>query len=527
MELALATDYLSIELFRSIKIKEVYGNIKVRKSESMVDNSQIPENDPHYMSRDESATLDNSIAKVNNEHSVQANGTEYLFATSGANTTNTEDVQDVATSIPSDDFEAERRYNRVLEQMEKSSQIHIARREISETDSASKPSSEREMRQAVCAKLQDVPAVSHTPAFAVRVSVLQTIYPRIRRFLHRLPLLLRLMLNQLSYFHPIHISSVSIAGPGERLKGLLEEYVIKDQASHDADMQQLEEEMSTWLEGASFCLEISDIASLAHVPLSTSGEITAYFRSADVTVYRTPLNTNTVLQVSHIGGVDATIVIPSYLLPHHEHCLPPLPSENDDSHHFSTNAESNEARHLSSGDYKDDKNKPDEAEMTMSAHASLPTHFDQSVLDFASSLVKATKLIDLENLFEREYAKENSSGDQSNASADGSEQQSSTETNTSSETAPNDQSKSSSSNMESSLSKLASRARQTMKDGIKKGVKKNAVGDKVNDRWIAKTVGRLAARLEEAQGDFGYTTTVPFSLQPYRAAAELPSKLLP
>ena len=50
----------------------------------------------------------------------------------------------------------------------------------------------------------------------------------------------------------------------------------------------------------------------------------------------------------------------------------------------------------------------------------------------------------------------------------------------------------------------------------------------VSDRWIAKLVGKMAAKLENAQGDVGYSGEIPVPLEPYRAGSDgLPSKLLP
>lgn len=67
---------------------------------------------------------------------------------------------------------------------------------------------------------------------------------------------------------------------------------------------------------------------------------------------------------------------------------------------------------------------------------------------------------------------------------------------------------------------------QSTKDGMKKTI----VGGLVNDRWIAKMVGKVAATLQKAQGDVGYSGSIPLSLAPYRVLWEeegRASKLLP
>ena len=67
---------------------------------------------------------------------------------------------------------------------------------------------------------------------------------------------------------------------------------------------------------------------------------------------------------------------------------------------------------------------------------------------------------------------------------------------------------------------------QTTRDGMKKTL----VGSMVNDRWIAKMVGKIAAHLEKAQGDVGYSGDIPIQLEPYRPGPEddgMLTKILP
>ena len=58
-------------------------------------------------------------------------------------------------------------------------------------------------------------------------------------------------------------------------------------------------------------------------------------------------------------------------------------------------------------------------------------------------------------------------------------------------------------------------------------MKKVVVGGMINDRWIAKIVGKIAAKLEQAQGDLGYSGSIHIPLAPYRGSADLQTKLLP
>lgn len=119
--------------------------------------------------------------------------------------------------------------------------------------------------------------------------------------------------------------------------------------------------------------------------------------------------------------------------------------------------------------------------MKISAHVRLPAVFDQELLNFVSALVKATKVIEME--------KEPSAMD----------------------------------NLEShSLKSLSKALHSTVKDSMKRA----AVEAVANDKWIAKLVGKIMRKLEEAQGEVGYSGDIPISLEPYRSIAEDATKLL-
>ena len=64
-----------------------------------------------------------------------------------------------------------------------------------------------------------------------------------------------------------------------------------------------------------------------------------------------------------------------------------------------------------------------------------------------------------------------------------------------------------------------------MDDGIGLGGEANGV-----NRWIAKMVGKITRKLEEARGDVGYSGDIPVPLEKYRNQAlpgERPDKILP
>ena len=56
---------------------------------------------------------------------------------------------------------------------------------------------------------------------------------------------------------------------------------------------------------------------------------------------------------------------------------------------------------------------------------------------------------------------------------------------------------------------------------------KSVVNSMVNDGWVANIVGQVADKLEQAQGDLGWSGAIPVPLEPYRSVAETASKILP
>jgi len=125
--------------------------------------------------------------------------------------------------------------------------------------------------------------------------------------------------------------------------------------------------------------------------------------------------------------------------------------------------------------------RADETNMRISAHVRLPAVFDQELLNFVSALVKATKVIEMEK-----------------------------------EPSPLH-------SMEShTLKSLGKALHHTVKDNMKRA----AVDAVANDKWIAKLVGKVMKKLEEAQGEVGYSGDIPIALAPYRDAAERAPKIL-
>lgn len=124
----------------------------------------------------------------------------------------------------------------------------------------------KEVRAAICSQLHDSPTVPHPPSKSVKVSTLQKMSPQWQRnFMHRLPMLLRLLLCPLSYFHPIGIKSITAAGSGLWINFLLSEHLFQNPGQDGAEIRRLQARISKWLADANFVVELLDIEGLAQV----------------------------------------------------------------------------------------------------------------------------------------------------------------------------------------------------------------------------------------------------------------------
>lgn len=451
-----------------------------------------------------------------------------------------------------DDQLADLEYQDRLTEIRTTSAIYQSRQQARKRaleDDEFKLKDDKSMRAAISQELHAMPSIAHPPSRSVRVTTLQTLSPPyMRRFMHRLPFLLRLLLAPLSYFHPISIASINAAGSGQWVSELLQQEVFKYYLETSAELRRLHRRVSTWLADATFCLQLTDIDGLGSVPLSTAFDIVGYLKFNDVMAYRTAQQSGAITQVVRLGGADATFTIPSYLLPHHEHLVPPRPTPRDRQE---LKIEVEEADGIpkavqAEGDLE--KAEKDESAIAMSVHASLPATFDQTLLNFIAALVKATKIIELE----KEVADAEQSSPTSSTTASGdSRRPSVAESRPTSPTYDSDDNASINSTTKAKLGMkdvtgfkvMARNIRQNLKDGsynttikefakelhqnTKDGMKKAVVGGLVNDRWIAKIVGKTAMALQKAQGDVGYSGSIPIQLAPYRGTEELPSKLLP
>jgi hypothetical protein len=389
-----------------------------------------------------------------------------------------------------DDAKARKQYDRTISWIEETNAIQECRlkieRHAKRTNSdmgTFKLTNTQDMRAAICAQLHDKPSIPHPPRRSIKVTTLQNLSPPwVRAYLHRMPMLLRLLLNPLSYFHPVSISSITAAGSGKWITYLLQENIFKDYGLENSEIRRLEEKVRSWLDDANFECQLAEITGVAQVPFLSAFNIFCSLSIADVLAYRTLPAQVKLKQVIRLGGADANFTIPSFLLPHHEHLLPPIPTV-EDVQDLADEVEDADGLPKTIQKERDlTQAIKDEANAKMSVHARLPAVFDQELLNFIAALVKATKVVELE--------KEPSAMDQ--------------EVN--------------------GLRDFTKSLKQGMKDSMKKAV----VDGIVNDRWIAKMVGKITKKLETAQGEVGWAGDIPVKLGIYRLpdGHEESSKLL-
>lgn len=341
-----------------------------------------------------------------------------------------------------------------------------------------------DVRAAICSMMQPRPSVPHPPKRSIKVTTLRTLSnPRTRLLQHRMPMLLRLLLSPIAYFHPVSISSITAAGSGQWISFLLRQHLFKDYAEDNRQLRKLEKRILSWLADANFVLELADIKGIASVPFLSAFDIVALLTFDDIIAYRSLETEASLEQVVRLGGADAKFIIPSFLLPHHEHLLPPKPTPSDKEKIAEEVSEADGKPKEVQAEHKLEQAEKDEANVKISAHVQLPAVFSQDLLNFIAALVKATKVVEMEKEPGATDAKLLGIKDFGHA-----------------------------------LSK-----------GVKDSVKKTVVDGIISDRWIAKMVGKVTRMLEEAQGDVGYSGDIPVQLEIYRLPDGHPElrKILP
>lgn len=489
MELAIVTDKVKIALFRRIDIEDVYANLKGGEYEmtfgKLAKKTKDAEGEPLMVA--DTPLLAAAAVNGDTRSVVEVTMTDKMTDGNAPDDASIRSGFASVKGISPDDEIAGQQYKDILQHIHETSSITIAKKEsefvINEKGGAAKDilDNEKNFRAAVCTQLHDKPTIAHPAKKAIKVSTIKSVYPRIRRQLHRFPLLLRAQLNPIAYFHPVYITSITAGGSGSWLQHMLSELVFKDYAEDDSEIRKLKKRVSAWLADANFVFEMGSINGLASVPMNTDYDILANLRFDDIIAHRTLPKEVDLMEIIRVGGADATIKVPSYLLPHHEHLLPARPTKRD-FEELQKNVDDADGKPKTIQAQHDlNQLGKDETNVSISAHVRLPACFDQSLLDFIAALVKATKVIEylkVESPMEKEHH---------------------------------------------GIKEFAKALKGEVKDKMHRVV----VDAAANDKWIAKLVGKVTKHLEVMQGDIGYSGDLPVPLEVYRQNGEALSKIMP
>ncbi|KAF2864774.1 hypothetical protein BDV95DRAFT_588453 [Massariosphaeria phaeospora] len=547
MELAIQVDKVVVHLFRKIEISDVYANVKGGELEMTFGTFQPDESkrrDNAFIARDTDILKAAAAAVADSQPSakeVQSNMTGGKVPKTSSDPGKS---LESTISLSMDEEGAREKYTQIVQHISETSRINMATEMLK---TAERPDNDNGLldtanglRAAICTVLHTQPSVPHPPSTSIRLSTLrETSAPNFKLFYHRFPLLYRLLLNPISYFHPVFIDSVTIAGSGKWMVSLMKHHLFKHYSTQESEIGRLEKRISTWLADANFAVGLGKLYCTAQVPVNTAYEIECKFKVDDVMAHRSLPDASELTQVVRLGGADATVALPAFLLPRHEHLLPPKPTDYAimEMEQAIREAESKPKTVQLKRALKRFQN--DETDMKVSAHGHLPAVFDQELLNFVAALIKATKVIeyekDHEELLLKRAATENpdliepikrTDSIASEASTITTDTSASTSTSTTAATTDSAQGQMAAPSSTKGFNKFIRKMDRGVKDGWRKaGI--STVNAMANDRWIAKLVGNFMRKMERAQGDVGYSGLVPISLAIYREKGEEATKILP
>ena len=500
MELSLGVEKVVVKLFRKVEVGAVFGNLKGGEYEMTFGKLEESSKDDegNALMHSDSALLKTARAGVERQSTSATNMT-----TMKEHMTNGQQMEDssakaAAKSIETlspDDEHAREQYRSTLNWIKETNTIHQCREKIRKNvrendedtydfDDIDAKQDAVDMKAAICTRLHNKPSIGNPPARSIRVTTLQNMLPKaVQEFLHRCPMLLRLLVNPLAYFHPVQIESVTVAASGKWVQSMLDTKVFRDYQSNDMELRRLYKNISSWMSEANFVVHLGDFSGFSQVPFIPTYDILCQILISDVVIFRTEPNERDLKEVVRLGGADAIFCIPYHLMPHHEHLIPPKPDKKDreELEHQVDEAEGKPKTLIKKRELA--QAEKDESNVNMSVHGKLPLTLDQELLNFVMALVKATQVIEVvksPGLLQKDI---------------------------------------------NSLKDLTSGINQSMKDGMKK----IAIEGMMNDAWLAKIAGKIARNLEKAHGDIGYSGDIPVALKDYRPRNEAkePTKLMP
>ncbi len=454
MHIALYCDEIVIRIFRGVNINPVHGVLKQEQFEIDLKNLKQPEIDEDGKEPLESTNYAFDDVDYCGPENIPPESDKKIGPGASRKATG-----------PTADSRAQDRYDGILRRIQATSPVQQSIDEAGGAPSDdAEPLEHQKHRASTCERLENVLSVPHRPRRSIKISSIFDLIPTwLRRLFARTPFLLRLILMPVSYLHPTKIAVVAISASGSWLADLLKEKVYSKYSEDRDDIKQLEQSVTDWMIDATFCLDLADIQGLAQVSIRSSQDIVASCSCASGAVMRAEPKTGEVAPALRVEGGDATITLPSYLLPVHEHLLPPKP---------------------------DSDSEEDTATIELSTHLSFPAILDSTMVDFVAELVDSAIVMQIEDVDGEDAQKSSTSG---NA-------------------------------LKRAQAKVAGQA-QDVRDAIKKGMKKAAFSASNADQ-IAKLVRTIAQKLETMQGDVGYSGSMSVPLAGFHADGELPKKLL-
>ncbi|APA07977.1 predicted protein [Sclerotinia sclerotiorum 1980 UF-70] len=485
-----------------------------------------------------------------------------------------EGIETIKTIAPDETKAANDQYHKTIHAIRSTNSIQTCRQEVqrlvnsgigkkaygTEAPASVSENSNKDTRAAICSQLHRQPSITHPPTRSIKVTTLQTLIPpHIRTFLHRLPMLIRLLLSPIAHFHPVKISSVTVTGSGKWIQEILSEKLFKPDIftppssprastfpsstfrlsdpsltfssltskltnpsstfssltsklnnptpifspptsptnppnptpapapEEKITIPQIQQRINNWLLPANFVLELSALTGNAQISILPTYDIHCFISSSSIIAYRSLSSVATLKQVLRLGGADASFQIPSFLLPHHEHLLPVVPVHEESfcwgnggrgqDGQFGGVAKTEMRGEGVGKNENEDEGENDECIVKIGAHVRLPVVMDQELLDWIASVVKASKVMDME--VESRWMDEEIRG----------------------------------------LKDLVGVFKGGVRDA-QKGMKKSLLTTAINDRWIAKMVGKITTKLREARGDVGYAGEIKVPLGSFRLSEE-------
>lgn len=340
IEIAIQTDRFTWKIMRSITIGDIYASIKgpfTEKNENRLDRIQ------NNSDAENSLTQGGKPQPTRNLSNVKSHG-DY-------------------------DEAARTKYRERLDGVRQTNTVNKARRRLRDDIEG-----ENQVRAGIGASIHGETTVPNPPTLEMKSSDLAAMVPSwLKSVFRKLPALLRLFLNPVSYNHPVHFQAIILTGCGRYLNQILEEKFFKYYHQENKEVNRLKGEVDTYLGDGKFSVILPDILGLASVPFLTQYDIVTFVKAPQVLAFKSTQNleTKSIIETTNIAGlsgISATFTIPTFLLPNHEDLLPDPPA---------------------------DLHEKDVANIKMSILASLPGTLHQDMTNFASALIKASQVLTL------------------------------------------------------------------------------------------------------------------------------------